>query len=130
MLKKINKFLLAVLLTLGFALFLMCAWWYAPVVVHADSIEKVVNSDISENRLADCSAFKMDDVDFRNYWRSAKPIFEFELHDYSFGSCYYKSDEGGATYVVGIGGVGMVWRGQTTFYYAKEGVAPDANEGP
>ena len=57
---------------------------------------------------------------FGAYWKDVRPIFEFELHDYSVGSCQIEAREGGKEYAIGIGGVGMVTRGETTRYYVRK----------
>jgi hypothetical protein len=100
-------------------------WWYAPVSVEAKTIEKVIDSDVAQDQVPFCNAFKMTPEAFRAYWKDVRPIFDVEFHDYSFGSCYFKATEGGKSYSVGIGGVGMVTKGDTTYYYVRKNDNPD-----
>ena len=96
-------------------------WWNTPVAVTATQIVKVIDADIHPDRVRFCESFTMTPDAFRAYWKEARPIFEFELHDYSIGSCEFQSKEGDTEYAVGIGGVGMVTKGDATRYYVKKG---------
>ena len=100
-------------------------WWNAPVTVNATQIVKVVDTDIHPDQVRFCESFTMTPDAFRAYWKKARPIFEFELHDYSIGSCQFQSKEDYTEYAVGIGGVGMVTKGDTTRYYVKKGAKPE-----
>lgn len=104
-------------------------WWYAPVSVRAVAIEKVNVPGIREDQLNDCASFAMSPDEFRAYWKDVRPIFEFEFHEYSFGSCYFKTTEdNNKEYAIGIGGVGMITKGDTTYYYVRKTDKPDFAE--
>ena len=68
--------------------------------------------------------------EFRAYWKDARPIFEVESHDYSFGSCYFKTVENGKEYEIGIGGTGTITKDDTTYYYVRKGDMPDFADMP
>ncbi len=80
---------------------------------------------IHQDQLQDCALFVMTPDEFRSYWKDTRPIFEFEFHDYSFGSCYFRTVEGNREYAIGIGGVGMVTKDNTTYYYVRKNDKPD-----
>lgn len=118
--RPVRTFAAVVLLTVGSA-GVWLWWWNAPVSANATQIVKVVDADIHPDRVRFCESFTMTPDAFRAYWNEARPIFEFELHDYSIGSCEFQSIEGDTEYAVGIGGVGMVTKGDATRYYVKKG---------
>ena len=123
--KKVLKVAGYALLSLACATALWLLWWHAPVSVRAAAIEKVNVPGIHEGQLSDCASFAMSPDEFRAYWKDVRPIFEFEFHDYSFGSCYFKTMEGNKEYAIGIGGVGMVTKGDNTYYYVRKNDKPD-----
>jgi hypothetical protein len=100
-------------------------WWNAPVSVKATHIVKVVDPDIHPDQVRSCESFDVTPDALRAYWKEAKPIFDFELHDCAIGSCEFQSKEAQTEYAVRIGGVGMVIKGDTTRYYVKRGARPD-----
>lgn len=100
-------------------------WWYAPVSVGPTRIVKVLDSDIHPDQVAFCNAFAMTPDAFSAYWQDVRPIFEFELHDYSIGACQFEAKEDGKEYAIGIGGVGMVTKGGTTRYYVRKSAKPE-----
>ena len=101
-------------------------WWYAPVSVKATHLVKRIDSEIHPDQLRFCDAFTMTPDAFSAYWKDARPIFEFELHEYSIGSCQLEAKEGRKEYAIGIGGVGMVTEGGTTHYYVRKDAKPDS----
>lgn len=115
----------AVLLTLLCGIGLWLLWWYAPVSVKAVSVEKAHVPGIRAAQLQDCAGFLMTAEEFRAFWQDVRPIFEFEFHEYSFGPCYFKTVENNTEYAVGIGGVGMVTKGGTTYHYVRKHAKPD-----
>lgn len=114
-----------VLLMLSCFIALWLLWWYAPVSVKAVSVEKANVPGIRPSQIQDCAGFLMAVEQFRAFWSDVRPIFEFEFHEYSFGPCYFKTVEGNTEYAVGIGGVGMVTKGGTTYYYVRKDAKPD-----
>lgn len=100
-------------------------WWNTPVAVNSTQIVKVIDADIHPDRVRFCESFTMTPDAFRAYWKEARPVFEFELHDYSIGSCEFQAKEGDTEYAIGIGGVGMATKGDATRYYVKWGAKPD-----
>lgn len=105
-------------------------WWYAPVSVKAINIVKITDSDIAEDQVRFCNSFAMTPDEFRAYWKDARPIFDVESHDYSFGSCYFKTVENGKEYEIGIGGTGTITQDDTTYYYVRKGDKPDFADMP
>jgi hypothetical protein len=114
-----------VLATLLCSIALWFLWWHAPVSVNAVSIEKANVPGIRATQVEDCAGFQMTAEQFRAYWKDVRPIFEFEFHEYSFGPCYFKTVEDNTEYAIGIGGVGMVTKGGTTYYYVRKDAKPD-----
>ncbi len=100
-------------------------WWYWPVSVDANNIIKVTDQDIPQDMVASCAAFTMTPDQFRQYWKEAKPILASEFHEYYFGACHVKATENDREYLVGVGDVGMVNKGETTYYYVKKGAKSD-----
>jgi hypothetical protein len=129
-LKKTAKLIAAILITFALSVGVWCLWWYAPVSVSPKSIVKIINSDIAENQIRFCNMFAMTPDQFRAYWKDTRPIFDVEAHDYSFGSCYFKAVENGKEYAIGIGGTGTVTKGDTTYYYVRNGDKPDFDDLP
>lgn len=115
----------AILLALLCSVAIWLLWWNAPVSVKAATIERKNVPGIHEAQLEDCATFEMTPDDFRAYWKDVRPIFEFEYHEYSFGSCYFRTTEGSKEYAVGIGGMGRVTKGDTTYYYVRKDAKPD-----
>jgi hypothetical protein len=125
-LKVIALVVLLIVLVGACSIGIWLLWWYAPVSVKATHIVKSVDSDIGDaDEARFCSMFSMTPDEFRAYWSDVRPIFEFELHEYSLGSCYFKATEGGREYTIGIGGVGMVTKGDTTYYYVRKSAKSD-----
>ena len=115
----------AVLLTLLCGIGLWLLWWYAPVSVKAVSIKKANVPGIRATQIQDCAGFAMTADEFRAFWQDVRPIFDFEFHEYSFGPCYFKTVENKTEYAVGIGGVGMMTKGGTTYHYVHKHAKPD-----
>lgn len=102
-------------------------WWHWPVSVEAKNIVKVTSSEIKdlEEEVAYCAAFTMTPEQFRTYWKNVRPIFASEFHDYSFGACYFKATEQGKEFLVGVGGVGIINKGDTPYYYVDKNAKSD-----
>ncbi|SFE12408.1 hypothetical protein [Paracidovorax konjaci] len=121
-----------VLATLGICTAIFFTWWSMPVAIQAAAIQKTMDPEArNEDTIRFCNAFTMTPEDFKEYWRNAKPIFDFEFHDYSFGSCYFSTVENGKEYRVGIGGAGIVSSvlgadEASVRYYVKKGAKSDA----
>jgi hypothetical protein len=124
-LKIVALVVLLVVLLAACSIGIWFLWWYAPVTVKADHLVKVVASDIHPDQVRFCDAFAMTPDEFRAYWNDVRPIFDFEFHEYSFGSCYFQATEGTKEYAVGVGGVGMVTKGATTYYYVRKNAKSD-----
>lgn len=129
-LKKISKSIIFIFLVFLSLAMVWRLWWYAPVSVKASNIEKMNVHGIHEDQVKDCDAFTLTPEEFRAYWKDAKPIFEVESHDYSFGSCYFKTVENGKEYEIGIGGTGTITKDDTTYYYVRKGDKPDFADMP
>ena len=112
-------------LVLLFSIAIGLLWWYAPVSVKAAAIERRNVPGIHEFQLEDCATFEMTPDEFRAYWRDVRPIFDFEFHEYSFGACYFWTMEENKEYAIGIGGMGRVTKGDTTYYYVRKDAKPD-----
>ena len=123
--KKTAKFIAAILIVFAILIGAWCLWWYAPVSAAPKSIVKIIVSDIAEDQLRFCNMFAMTPNEFRAYWKDTRPIFDVEAHDYSFGSCYFKAVENGKEYAIGIDGTGTITKGDTTYYYVRNGDKPD-----
>lgn len=102
-------------------------WWYWPVSVEAKNIVKVTSSEIKdlEEEVAYCAAFTMTPEQFRTYWKNVRPILDSEFHGYSFGACYFKATEQGKEFLVGVGGVGIINKGDTPYYYVDKNAKSD-----
>ncbi|NHZ63544.1 hypothetical protein [Massilia genomosp. 1] len=124
-LKKSLKVVAVIIAVLLVAFGLLRLWWHWPVAVDANSIIKVIDQDIPQDMVSSCAAFTMTPAQFRAYWKDARPILASELHEYYFGSCHLKATENDREYLVGIGDVGMVNKGETTYYYVKKGAKSD-----
>lgn len=123
--KKTLKVVAVIITVVVVAFGLLRLWWHWPLSVEAKNIIKVIDKDIPEDMVASCTAFTMTPAQFRAYWKDARPILASELHEYYFGSCHLKATENDREYLVGIGNVGMVNKGETTYYYVQKGAKSD-----
>ncbi|NHZ43165.1 hypothetical protein [Massilia aquatica] len=89
-----------------------------PVPAH---IVKVTSSEIKDlEEVAYCAAFTMTPEQFCTYWKNVRPIFASDFHDYSFGACYFKASEQGKEFLVGVGSVGIINKGDRPYYYVDK----------
>lgn len=124
-LKEVLKLSLrAVLIIISLGIFPsigLYAWWHAPVTVKADTIE-IIKEKENERGVINCAITKERFVEF---WKTATPIFQYELHDYDeSASCIYISKENGKKYEIFSGGIGMISDGNQTYFYIKKGMQP------
>ncbi|MDA8521568.1 hypothetical protein [Acidovorax sp. NCPPB 4044] len=132
--KNAPRIMIFIFAIVGFSTAIYFAWWSMPVSIQATAIKKTLDPEArDEDTLRFCNAFTMTPEDFKTYWRNAKPIFHFEFHDYSFGSCYFSTVENGKEYRIGIGGAGIVSSiqdedadGESVRYYVRKGAKSDA----
>lgn len=126
--KRALKVIVLIILIITLLVGVWCFWWYAPVSVNAVNVVKIIDSDISSDQVRFCDTFVMTPNEFSAYWKDVRPIFDSEFHNYSFGSCYFRATEGGREYSIGIGGVGMVTNGDTSYYYVRKNDKPDFSD--
>ncbi|NHZ63543.1 hypothetical protein [Massilia genomosp. 1] len=123
--KRILKIAAVIVALLVVAFGMLRVWWYWPVSVEAKNIVKVTSSQIVEEEVAFCAAFTMTPEQFRAFWKNVRPILTSELHGYAFGSCHFKATEYGKEFIVSAGDVGIVTKGDTSYYYVKKDATND-----
>lgn len=125
--KRALQITAAIVAVLALAFGMLLVWWHWPVSVEAKNIVKVTSSDIKDlpEEIAYCAAFAMTPEQFRAYWKNARPILASEFHGYSFGACYFKATEQGKEFLVGVGGVGIINKGDTPYYYVDKDAKSD-----
>ncbi|NHZ33244.1 hypothetical protein F0185_06535 [Massilia sp. CCM 8692] len=119
-LKKVAQAIAVIVLTLAALIGAGALWWYAPVRVDGNNIVRVSAADAGADNGWNCKSASMTAEQFRTYWKNARPIFDIEVHEYTYSPCQFKTMENGKEYVLGSGGLGSVTNGDTTYYYVDK----------
>jgi hypothetical protein len=84
-------------------------WYFSGVSINATQIEKISDQDEkSPTSIAFCKTFSMTPQQFNEYWKRARPIASYELDEYSWFSCYYKTVADGREYRIRLGGLAEI----------------------
>lgn len=129
--KNVLKITFSVFIALSIFIGTFFAWWLMPISMQEPEIIKVIDPEMKdEDAIRFCNSFNMTPNEFREFWKNAKPIFQFESHDYSFGACHFRVIENDKEYKIGIGGIGIISNtndasGDSLRYYVKKGAKSD-----